>query len=110
MTWQHNKDDFAKDFEVDLKDRRVYLKIQQSGLYKVACRDPTFPCADVISWIVSHIDEKTMTLSSVSRQKLATFLEEDYQHMYHLFELVEHMDSLFYATHNYMNTRDIVKG
>lgn len=51
----------------------MYLNIQQSGLYKIACRYPTFPCVDVISWIVLHIDENMMELSSANGQKLATF-------------------------------------
>jgi len=88
----------------------VYLNIQQSGLYKVACRYPTFTCAYVISWIVSHIDEKTMTLSSDIGHKLYTFRAEEYQCMYHFPEAVERMDSLFHATHIYVNTRYIVKG
>jgi len=87
-----------------------YLSIWQSRLHRVTCRYPTFPCVDVIRWIVSHIYEKTMTLRNPSGQNLATFLAEDYQCMYHFPELVKLMNSFFYATNIYVNTRDIVKG
>lgn len=35
---------------------------------------PAFPCADVISWILSHMDPEAMTLGSTSGRKLASFL------------------------------------
>jgi len=72
LTWQLIKDTFADEFKADLEDQQVYLSIQRSRLYKVTCKYPTFPCAEIITWIVSHMDEKTMTLSSASERKLAT--------------------------------------
>lgn len=110
LTWHQLKDTFAKDFEVDLEDRQVYLNFQQSELHKAAQRYPTFSCAYAIIWIVSHVDEKITTLISANGQKLATFQEKYYQHMYHFRKLMKLIDSLFYATHNYVNARDIVKG
>lgn len=104
------KDIFSKDLEADLEDRHAYLNVKWSGLYRFTCRYPTFPCAYFITWIVSHIDEKTMTLININGKNLATFLAEDYQHMYHLPEPVNLMESYFYATHNSWSTKYIIKG
>jgi len=51
-----------------------------------------------------------MILKNANEWKLATFLAEDYQHMYDFFGQVKLMDSFLYATNSYTNTRDIVKG
>lgn len=87
----------------------MYINVHRSRLHRVACIYPTFPCVDVISWIVSHIDVKTMTLSSTNGRRLATLLAADYRHMYHLPKPEVHTDSLLYATKNYVVTRDVVK-
>lgn len=50
-----------------------------------------------------------MTLRNSIKQKLSTFKVEDFQHMYHFLKSIKYMDSLFYATHIYVNTRDIVE-
>lgn len=50
-----------------------------------------------------------MTSSSVSGIKLASFKVENYQQMCHVPHLVKCMDTCFYATHNFVNIRDIVK-
>ena len=84
MKWKEINDTFSGTFEEDLEDHRVYVNVHKSGLYQIACRHPTFPCANTIHWIVSHVDPEMMMLSSVSGTDLATFKVMDYQVMYHL--------------------------
>lgn len=50
-----------------------------------------------------------MTLRSSSEIEISTFTAENYHQMYHLPQLVRCVDTLFYATHNQVNMRDIVK-
>lgn len=69
ITWKDINTIFLAIFEENLEDRQVYVNIHKLGLYKVACRFPVFPCADVIHWIVSHTDPKTMILRSMSGAK-----------------------------------------
>jgi len=78
ITWQEIKDIFAGSFKEDLEDQQVYVNIHKSSLYKAACSYPTFPCVDIIHWIVSHTNPKTMTLSSASGTQLATFRMKNY--------------------------------
>jgi len=66
ITWQVIKDIFGGTFKEDLEDLHVYVKIHKSGLSKVACRYPAFPCADTIHWVVSHTNPKMMTLSNAN--------------------------------------------
>lgn len=73
LTWQEIKDIFAGDFNEDLEDQNVYVNIHWPSLHKVACRYPTFPCVEIIHWIISHTDSETMTLISASGTQLATF-------------------------------------
>jgi hypothetical protein len=91
LKWQEVNDAFAGTFGEDLEDRQVYVNIHKSGLYQIACRYPhVFPCADMIHWIVSHTDPETMTLSSVSGTKIATFRAQDYDEMYQMSEARDH--------------------
>jgi len=99
----------AKIFKEDLEDQHVYNIVKKSGLHRVSCKYPTFPCENVISWIVSHIDVKTITLSSNSVWNLATFLVVYYRHMYHFLEPEKLMDSHFYATNSYVGTKYVVE-
>lgn len=82
LKWQEVNEAFAGTFREDLEDRQAYVNIHKSGLYWIACRYPAFPCVDMIHWIVSHTVPETMTLSSVSEMKLATFWAHDYDEMY----------------------------
>lgn len=84
MKWQEINDTFSGTFEENIEDRRVYINIHKFGLYRIACRYPTFPCADMIHCIVSHTDPETMALSSASGTKLATFWAKYFQGIYHL--------------------------
>ena len=79
ITWQDINTIFAGIFEENLEDQQVYVNIHKSGLYKVACRYPTFPCTNVIHWIFSHIDPEMMILSSVNGVELAFFRTKYYQ-------------------------------
>lgn len=99
----------ARRFKLDLEYRHVYINVQRSGLHKLACRYPAFPCAHIVNQILSHTDSKTMTINSASRQRLAYFLALDYHLMYHLLEPKTLMDSYFYATKNYLSIKDIFK-
>ncbi len=74
MQWKEDNDAFAGTFGEDLKDRQVYVNIHKSRLYQIACRYPVLPCMDMIYWIVSHTDPKTMKLSSVDGTEIATFM------------------------------------
>lgn len=109
ITWQGINDIFSGTFEENLEDRRLYVNIHKFGLYWVACRYLTFPCADLIHWIVSHTDLETMLLSSVSGTKLATFTAENFQEMYHLLQLVNEIAALFTHPSSSANSRDILK-
>ncbi len=84
LTWQEIEDIFAGDFKEDLEDRQVYVNIHRLGLHKVACMYPTFPCADIIHWIVSHADLETTTLTNTTGTQLSTLKMENYHQMYHL--------------------------
>lgn len=48
ITWQEIKDIFGGNFKEYLEDNQVYVNIHKSGLYKVASRYPSFPCAYII--------------------------------------------------------------
>lgn len=48
MKWQEVNEAFTVTFGEDLEDHQVYVNIQKSGLYRIACRYPAFPCADMI--------------------------------------------------------------
>lgn len=48
MKWQDIIDTFSCTFEENLEDRKVYVNIHQTGLYQIACRYLTFPCANMI--------------------------------------------------------------
>lgn len=85
------------------------MNIHKSGLYKVACRFPMFPCRYVIHWIVSHTDLETMILRSASGARLAPFRIEDYQEICHFPFLVNKMNALFYTPNDSTDIRDILK-
>ena len=53
ITWKDINTIFTCSFDENLEDRKVYVNIHKSRLYKVAFRYPVFPCVDVIHWI-SH--------------------------------------------------------
>ena len=99
IAWEEINTIFVGNFVENLEDRHVYVNIHKSGLYKVACRHPTFLCIDMIHWIVSHTDPKMMILSSV----------EDYQQIYHFPQLVNEIDAPFYTLNSRVNTRHILK-
>lgn len=67
-----------KDFKEDLEEQKLCINFQISGMHNFSYRYLAFPCADVINWIVSHIDVKATTLSSTSGQRLAMFMAVDY--------------------------------
>ena len=92
-----------------MEDRRVYVNIHKSGLYRIACRYVVFPCVNIIHWIFSHTDPEMMVLSSVSRIKFATFGAKEFQEMYHFPQLVITMDTPFTKPNNSVNSRDILK-
>ena len=100
---------FAGTFAEDLENRQVHVNIHKFGLYRIACRYPAFPCTDMIHWIVSHTDPKTMTLSSVSETKFATFWAEDYDEMYQMSKPVTIMEIPFNLPSSSANSRDILK-
>lgn len=54
MKWQDMNGTFLGTFEENLEDRRVYVNIHKSGLYRISCRCLTFPCMDMIHWILSQ--------------------------------------------------------
>ena len=109
LKWQEVNDAFARTFGEDLEDHQVYVNIHKSGLYRVACRYPAFPCADMIHWIVSHTDPKTMVLSNFSTTQLATLRVKNFQETYHLPQSVITMDTPFPRPNNNANLRDILK-
>lgn len=78
MKWQGIKDIFSGTFEENLEDRKDYVNIHKFGLYRIACRYPTFPCAYKIHRIVLHTDPETMSLSSVSGIEISTFKAQDF--------------------------------
>ena len=109
LKWQEVNEAFAGTFREDLEDFQVYVNIHKSGLYQIACRYPVFPCTDMIHWIVSHIDLETMTLSSVSGTKIATFRAQDYDEMYQMSKPVTIIKTPFNLPSSNANSRDILK-
>lgn len=73
LKWKDINDAFSITTEEDLEDRTVDVNIHKSSLYLIACRCPTFPCANIIHWIASHNNPKMMVLSSFGGTKIATF-------------------------------------
>ena len=108
LKWEDINDIFSGTFEEDLEDHKLYVNIHKYGLYRIACRYPSFPCAEMIHWIVSHTDPETMTLSSLSGTKIATFRAHDYQWTYH-FSTVITMETPLNIPSNNANSRDILK-
>lgn len=79
ITWQKVNEVLSlKSFKIDLEDRQVYVDVQRSGLHKIACRYPIFPCADIVSSIFSWTNNKTMTLNNSSGHRLASFMAHDF--------------------------------
>ena len=95
---------FGEDFE----DRQVYVNIHKSSLYRIACRYSVLPCTNMIHWSISHIDPETMTLSSVSGTKIATFKAQDYEQMYHMLKPIITMETPFSIPSN-SKSKDILK-
>jgi len=102
-------DTFVGTFGEDLEDHQVYVNIHKSRLYQIAYRYPTFPCTDMIHWILSHIDPETMTLRIVSEMKIETFRAYDYDEMYHMSKPVTIMQTPFSIPNNSANSKDILK-
>ena len=100
---------FAGTFWEYLKDLQVYVNIHKLGLYHIACRCHMLPFVDVIHWIISHTDPKTMTLSSVNNIEISTFRAQDYQQMYHLSKPVITMETPFSIPSSNANSRNILK-
>ena len=73
LKWQDINDTFLGTFGEDLEDHRVYVNIHNSVLYRIACWYPSFPCANMIHWIVLHTNPETMVLINVSGIEIATF-------------------------------------
>lgn len=73
LKWQEVNEAFIGTFEEDIKYFQVYVNIHKSSVYPIAYKYPAFPCVDMIHWILSHTNLKTMTWSNVSGMKLATF-------------------------------------
>ena len=48
LKWQEVNETFAGTFGEHLEDQKVYVNIHKSGLYRIACKYPTFPCRDMI--------------------------------------------------------------
>ena len=48
LKWKDFNDAFASTFGEDLKDHQVYVNIHKFGLYRISCRYPMFPCANMI--------------------------------------------------------------
>lgn len=67
------------------------------------------PCMDMIHWIVSHIDPKMMTLTSVSMMEISTFRAYDYGEMCHVSKPLITMETPFNIPSNNANSRDILK-
>lgn len=109
MKWQDINDTFSSTFEENMEDCRVYVNIHKSGLYRISCRYPTFPCAEMIHYIVSQTNPKTMVLRSVSGTQLDTFGAKDFQEMYHFPQPVIIMDTPFTRSSSDANSRDILK-
>lgn len=92
-----------------MEDRQVYVNIHKLGLYRVACRYPSFPCMNIIQWVVSHTDPEMMTLKSTSGKQLVTFRKEKYHHMHHLLQLLNYMVALFFTPNKNVNSRHVLK-
>lgn len=73
LKWQDINDTFSGTFGEDLEERRVHVNIHKSCLCRIACRYPSFPCADMTHLIVSHTDLEMMVLRNVSGTEIATF-------------------------------------
>lgn len=48
IAWKDINTIFLGSSEENLKDQQVHANTLKSELYKVSCRFPVFPCADVI--------------------------------------------------------------
>jgi len=105
LKWKEVNDAFVGTFGEDLKDHKVYMNIHKFGLYLIVCRYLAFPCADMIHWIILHIDPETMTLSSVSGMKIATFRAHNYDEMYHISKPMIIMETPFSIPNNNTNSK-----
>ena len=109
LKWQEVNEAFTSTFKEYLEDRQVYVNINKSGLYQIACKYIVLPCADMIHWIVSHTNTETMTLSIVSRMNIVTFREQDYDEIYQMAEPMTIMEIPFRLPSSNANSRDILK-
>ena len=109
LKWQEVNDAFTGTFGEYLKDCQVYVNIHKFDLYQITCSYPVFPCMNMIHWVVSHTDLKTMTLSSDNRMDIATFRVQDYEQTYHMSKSVVTVETPFSISSNISNSRDILK-
>lgn len=107
--WQVVNDAFTGTFGEYLEDLQVYINIHKSSFYRIACRFHAFSSRDMIHWIILCTDPDTMTWSSVSKTRIATFRVVDYDEIYQMSEPMTIMETPFNLPSNNGNSRDILK-
>jgi hypothetical protein len=71
---------------MDTKDQneiKIIKNIQRSGLHRVAAREFMFPCVDVISWVLKHVDLDNLYIPNAKWDPITSFQEVDLEKYYH---------------------------
>ena len=71
-----------ENFVEDLEDVHAYINIKKSRMHRIACRFLIMPCAKVIEWIITHMDDSHLMICSESGSQLTTYYGEDMQTYY----------------------------
>jgi len=69
--------------EVEEEDKDVFTNIKRSGLHRVAARPPVFPCADVISWIISRVKVDNRRVMAIDDEQVVGSFRPEYIEVYY---------------------------
>ena len=75
----------------------------------MAYRFLVIPCALVIEWILTHMDDSHLVLYSESGGQLATYCREDMQTYYKMPRPTKYANNNFYTRWANLNISDIIK-
>ena len=70
---------------------------------------PVIPCAEVIEWIITDMDDSHLLLCSKSGNQLATYYGEDMQAYYKMLKHNEYENDNLYTRWAYLDTSDVIK-
>lgn len=77
-------------------------------MHRIACIFLVMPYADVIEWIVTHMDEYHLVLRSESGGHLTTYFGEDMKTYHNMLRPIEYENDNFNMRWDNLDTSDII--